>query len=35
MSNLSSTELTALAKAALFPLLYLAFVGWSITLLSA
>jgi len=35
MSDISSTELAALAKATVFPLLYLVFFAWSVTLLAS
>jgi hypothetical protein len=35
MTDTVCTELTALAKATLFPALYLVFFAWSVTLLGA
>jgi len=34
MSDISSTQLSALAKAAIFPVLYAAFFAWSYALLA-
>ncbi len=34
MSDVSFTQLTALAKATVFPVLYLVFFAWSCTLLA-
>jgi hypothetical protein len=34
MSNLACTQLSALAKAAIFPVLYVAFFAWSYALLA-